>query len=48
MRLRNIPRATEIVDNHKLVIGNPKDYKGRWGMAFENNNPIHGSLTLCN
>ena len=41
MRLRNIPRATKIVGNHKLVISNPKDYKNRWSKVFGNTHPIH-------
>ena len=41
MRLRNIPRAAEIVGNHKLVMDNPRDYKGRWTETFENPHPIH-------
>ena len=41
MRLRNIPRATKMVGNHKLVINNPKDYKGRWTEVFRSANPIH-------
>jgi tRNA (guanine-N7-)-methyltransferase len=41
MRLRNIPRAREIVASHDFVINNPKDYKNKWSKVFENANPIH-------
>ena len=41
MRLRNIPRATEVVESHNFVIRNPKDYKNQWSKIFKNSNPIH-------
>ena len=41
MRLRNIPRATEIVESHNFVIKNPKDHKSQWSKIFNNSNPIH-------
>ena len=41
MRLRNIPRATEVVSNHKLVISNPKDHKDKWFKVFKNSHSIH-------
>ena len=41
MRLRNIPRATEIVDTHSFVIKNPKEHKRKWSDVFNNSNPIH-------
>lgn len=46
MRLRNIPRAAEIVGNHKMVIKKPKDYKGKWVEVFGNNNPIHMEIGM--
>lgn len=31
MRLRNNPKANEILENHKeFVVLNTKDYKGKW------------------
>lgn len=42
MRLRNNPKANEILENHKeFVVLNTKDYKGRWKDVFSNNNPIY-------
>lgn len=42
MRLRNNPKANEILENHKnIVVINTKDYKGCWKDVFQNNNPIY-------
>lgn len=41
MRLRNIPRANEIVKHHPLVINRPMEAKGSWAEVFGNNHPIH-------
>lgn len=42
MRLRNIPRAGEILKQSSFVIKNETVYKGRWSSEiFKNNNPIH-------
>lgn len=42
MRLRNNPKANEILENHKeFVVLNTKKYKGRWKDVFSNNNPIY-------
>lgn len=41
MRLRNIPRAGEIIDAHAVAIQNPKEHKGYWNQVFENRNPVH-------
>ena len=41
MRLRNIARSKNIVENHQVVINNPKKYKNHWFEVFKNNNPIH-------
>lgn len=40
MRLRNIPRADEVIQNHLIAIKNEKEQKGRWHEEFGNNNPI--------
>lgn len=42
MRLRNNPKANEILENHKnIVVINTKGYKGSWKDVFQNNNPIY-------
>lgn len=42
MRLRNNPKANEILENHKeYVVLNTKEYKGCWNKLFQNDNPIY-------
>ena len=41
MRLRNIARARNIVENHQAVMNAPKKYKNHWFEVFDNNHPIH-------
>ena len=41
MRLRNIPRAEEVIANSPLVIRDAKEKQGKWQEAFGNENPIH-------
>ena len=41
MRLRNVPRAGEIIENSPLVVKTPEEYKGRWETAFSRNNPLY-------
>jgi tRNA (guanine-N7-)-methyltransferase len=41
MRLRNIPRAPQVLENSKYVINFPKLFKGKWQEIFENDNPIY-------
>ena len=42
MRLRNNPKANEILENHKdIVVLNTKEYKGHWKNVFQNDNPIY-------
>lgn len=41
MRLRNIPRADEVLDSHDKVVKNEKEYKGKWAEVFGNANPIY-------
>lgn len=40
MRLKNIPKAKEIVPNHPLVITNPSEFKGAWNQAFHKPQPL--------
>jgi tRNA (guanine-N7-)-methyltransferase len=40
MRLRNVKNATEILNNSKVLIKEPAQYKGHFQELFGNNNPI--------
>ena len=41
MRLRNIPRADEVILNHPIAIKNETANRGIWSSVFQNNHPIH-------
>ena len=41
MRLRNIKGARERIANEEKAMETPKEYKGKWGQVFGNNNSIH-------
>lgn len=41
MRLRNIPGADDVIRNHPVAIKNVKEYKGKWNMIFQNDNPVY-------
>lgn len=41
MRLRNIPRADEIIAKSSYVIQDGKTVRGAWKQAFGNDHPIH-------
>ncbi|MEF9942227.1 MAG: tRNA (guanosine(46)-N7)-methyltransferase TrmB [Lachnospiraceae bacterium] len=41
MRLRNIPRAEEIIGAHSAAIKEEKEYRGKWTEVFQNKQPIH-------
>lgn len=41
MRLRNVRGASEAIEKSLYVIKNYKDYKGKYNLIFNNNNPIH-------
>lgn len=41
MRLRNIPRADEVILNHPIAIKNETANRGTWSSVFQNNHPIH-------
>jgi tRNA (guanine-N7-)-methyltransferase len=41
MRLRNIKGAEEFIAASTYVIQNPEEYKGRWNVFFQNENPIY-------
>lgn len=40
MRLRNIPRAKEIIEANAAVIQDPESCAGRWAEQFGNKNPL--------
>lgn len=41
MRLRNIPRARDTIQDSPFVIQNPEEQKGHWQELFGNTSPIH-------
>lgn len=41
MRLRNIPRANDVIASSPLVIQDPKAQRGQWQKVFGNDHPIH-------
>ncbi len=41
MRLRNIPRARDTIQDSPFVIQNPEEQKGRWQELFGSTSPIH-------
>lgn len=41
MRLRNIPRADEVITSSPMVIQNPAEQRGHWQELFGNSHPIH-------
>ena len=41
MRLRNIPGADEVIQNHPVAIKQVKEYRGKWNPLFGNDHPIH-------
>ena len=41
MRLRNNKDAKGIITNSEYVINNPKDYKGKWNIVFNNKNKLY-------
>lgn len=40
MRLRHIPGAEEEIAGSPYVIQNPREYRGRWALAFGNEDPV--------
>lgn len=40
LRLKNVKNANKIISESNYVILNPKDYKGKWALVFNNNNDI--------
>jgi len=46
MRLKNVPRAAEVIENSKYAIKDPEQYKGNWAGFFGNDRPIHIELGM--
>ena len=40
MRYNVVKNAGNILENSKILIKNPENYKGKWKEVFGNNNPI--------
>ena len=41
MRLRNVPKAPQILEESPIYIKDPTLYKGRWKSGFNNDNPVY-------
>lgn len=41
MRLRNIPRAEEVIASSNFVVHDPEQHRGAWLLLYENPNPLH-------
>ena len=41
MRIRNVKNAKEILDNSKIIVKEPHNYKDKLSTLFGNNHPIH-------
>lgn len=46
MRLRNIPRAERVLSEHKKVIKNECQKKGKWKEVFGNDNPVYVEIGM--
>ncbi|MCP1100830.1 tRNA (guanine-N7-)-methyltransferase [Aequitasia blattaphilus] len=46
MRLRNIPRADEVLKENENVVNNPQKRKGKWKKEFGNENPIEVEIGM--
>ena len=40
MRLRNVPRAREVMVENQYVFTEPEGMKGTWSEVFNNDNPV--------
>ena len=40
MRLRNIPRARDVIGESRFVIQDPQAHRGSWQALFGNDHPI--------
>jgi len=46
MRLRNVKGARTIIENSTYVLKNYEEYKGKFKMIFNNDNPIHVEIGM--
>lgn len=46
MRYNVVKNATKILNDSRILINNPNQYKNKWGDLFGNNNPIHLELGM--
>lgn len=46
MRLRNIPGAKDVIEQHPAAIKDEVQYKGKWCEVFGNQNPIHVEIGM--
>lgn len=46
MRLRNIPRARDIINTHSVIIRKPEEQKGCWSEVFGNRAPVYVEIGM--
>ena len=46
MRLKNVPRAAEVIEKSKYAVKDPERFRGKWAEFFGNGNPIHVELGM--
>ena len=46
MRLKNVPRAAEVIEKSKYAVKDPERFRGKWTEFFGNSNPIHVELGM--
>ncbi len=46
MRLKNVPRAAEVIEKSRYAVKDPERFRGKWAEFFENANPIHVELGM--
>lgn len=46
MRLKNVPRAAEVIEKSRYAVKDPERFRGKWAEFFGNSNPIHVELGM--
>ena len=46
MRLKNVPRAAEVIEKSSYAVKDPERFRGKWAEFFGNGNPIHVELGM--
>lgn len=46
MRLKNVPRAAEVIEKSRYAVKDPERFRGKWAEFFGNGNPIHVELGM--